>query len=77
MQEKHVIENLFLLFVVISREQVGTQSTQDTLAREHAKDARKVGTLTSKAHWHMSKQGTMAHEHVSTLAREPVSTQGA
>ena len=34
---KHVIENLYLSFVVIAREHVGTQSTRVTLTREHAR----------------------------------------
>ena len=54
MQGKHVIENLYLSFVVIAREQVGTQSTQGTLTREHAR------------HEHMSTQDTLVREHVST-----------
>ena len=34
--KENIIENLFLLFVVIARQHVGTQSTQGTLALEHA-----------------------------------------
>ena len=69
MWDKHVIENLSLLFVVTEREHVGMQSTQGTLALEHAKHA---------AHEHVSMQGTLAREHVSTqatFAHEYVSTQ--
>ena len=65
MQGKHVIENLYLSFVVIAREHVGTQSTQGTLTREHAR------------HEQMSTQDTLVREHVSTqgmFARTHVST---
>ena len=58
-----------MLFVVVAREQVDTQSTQDTLAREHAKHGR---------HEHVDKQDTLACQQVSTqgtLARQHVSTQ--
>ena len=61
-QKKHAIENLFLLFIVIAREHVGTQSMQGTLAGEHAKHARHVGTLSRK---HVCAQGTLAREHVA------------
>ena len=60
--KKHAIENLFLLFIVIAREHVGTQSMQGTLAGEHEKHARHVGTLSRK---HVSAQRTLAREHVS------------
>ena len=60
--KKHTIENLFLLFIVIGREHVGTQSMQGTLAGEHAKHARHVGTLSRK---HVSAQRTLAREHVT------------
>ena len=44
MEGKHVIENLFLSFVIIAREHV---DTQDTLARENVSTQ---GTLARKAH---------------------------
>ena len=89
---KHVIENLFLLFVVKSPEHVGTQSTlarkhvsaQNALPRDHASMqgtlAREhVSTQDTLVREHVSTQGRLAREHVSTqdtLAREHVSTQG-
>ena len=69
-----------MLFVVVAREQVDTQSTQDTLAREHAKHGRHehVDKQDTLACQQVSTQGTLAHEHVSTqgtLARQHVSTK--
>ena len=69
-----------MLFAFVTREQVDTQSTQGTLAREHAKHARHehVDKQDTSACKHVSMQGTLAHEHVSTqgtLARQHVSTQ--
>ena len=58
MEGKHVIENLFLSFVIIAREQVGTQNTQGMLARENASTQ---GTLVRE---HVSTQGTLTLEHV-------------
>ena len=77
---KHVTEILFLLFIVIEREHVGTQttltreheSTQDKLEREH------ISTQGTLAHEHVSTEGTLSREYVSrkdTLAREQVSMQ--
>ena len=60
MEGKHVIENLFLSFVIIAREQVGTQNTQGMLAREH------VDTQDTLARENASTQGTLVREHVST-----------
>ena len=45
---KHVTENLFLLFVVIAREHVGTQGN---LTREHV---RHVSTIARKERWQVS-----------------------
>ena len=84
------MKNLFLLFVVIAPEHVGTQRTQGTLTHGHAKHARHVSTQDTLARKHLSTQDTLAreylntqdtlpHEHVSTqstLARGHVSTQG-
>ena len=57
MYRKLIIENSFLLFVVISREYVGTETTQGTLTREHVSAQ---GTLALE---HVSTQGTLAREH--------------
>ena len=66
MQGKHVIKNLFLLFVVIARKHVDTQGTQGTLAHEHAKHARHVSTQDALAREYISTQDTLAREQVST-----------
>ena len=42
----NVFENLSLLYLVIAREIVGTQSMQVTLAHEHAKHARREDVST-------------------------------
>ena len=56
---KNVRKTCFLkLIFVISREHVSTQSTQDTLAREH------VNTQGTLAREHVSTQDTLAREHV-------------
>ena len=68
-----------MLFVVIAREHVGTQSTQGTLAHEHAKHARHVSTQDMLARKHVSMQKALAREHVGTqgtLDCKHVSTQG-
>ena len=51
---KNVIENLFLLFEVKAREDLGTQST---LAREH------ITTEGTLAREYVCMQGTLAREH--------------
>ena len=81
---KHTAENMSLSVVVIAREHVGTQSTQDTLVPEHTymEDtlAREhISTQGTLAREHLSIKGTLAREHVSiqgTLTREHISTQG-
>ena len=56
--KKYVTENLFLLFVVIACEHIGTQSTQGTFSREH------VSTQNTLASEHVYMQGTLASEHI-------------
>ena len=66
---KHVIEKLYLSLVVITREHVGTQSTQGTLTREHVKHEHVI----MWARRHARHIGTWAREHarhVDTWARK-------
>ena len=62
---KHFIKNFSLLFVVIACEQVGTQSAQGTLTREHSR-REQVDTQETLVCKHVSTRGTLAREHVST-----------
>ena len=55
---KRVIENLYVSLVVIVRDHIGTQSTQDTLTREHAR------------HEHVIMRARRHARHIVTWARE-------
>ena len=72
------MKNLFLLFVFIALEHVGTQRTQGTLTHEHTKHARHESTQDTLACEYLNTQGMLVRKGVSTqdtLPREHVSTQ--